>query len=140
MPEINFFTENISYNLKDKRLNRFWLNQVIYNEGFKSGIINFIFCNDEYLYKLNVEYLEHDTLTDIITFSFTEKGGPISGDIYISKERAKENAKAYGQRLDEEIRRLLVHGVLHLLGYKDKTKKDKNLMTSKEDYYLSLHP
>ena len=109
-------------------------------KGYKLEIINFIFCDDEYLHNLNVEYLDHDTLTDIITFDYTEKGGPISGDIYISKERAKENAKTYGQTLGKEIQRLLVHGVLHLLGYKDKTKKDKILMTSKEDYYLSLHP
>ncbi len=140
IPAIHFFSENIKYRLPAKRENAEWLIQVIEKEGNRPGEINIILCDDEYLHKLNLEYLQHDTLTDIITFDYSEEGEAINGDIYISKERALENSKIYGQSLEMELRRLLVHGVLHLLGYKDKTKKEKALMTSKEDYYLSLHP
>jgi rRNA maturation RNase YbeY len=89
---------------------------------------------------MNVKYLDHDTYTDIITFDLSEETDTISGDIFISVDRARENAKAYKTTLTQELRRLIVHGILHLLGFKDKTDGEKALMRQKEDYYLSLHP
>ena len=103
-------------------------------------MINFVFCSDKYLYELNIKYLEKDTYTDIITFDMTDNEDVIMGDIYISIERAKENARKYKQPCLKEIRRLMIHGVLHLIGYNDKDQNHKKLMTEKEDYYLSLHP
>ena len=117
---------------------RKWITKTIQNEGGEYETINFIFTSDSYLHKINVDYLQHDTYTDIITFEYNEGDFPIISDIYISIDRCKENAKTYNIRLRDEIHRIIIHGVLHLLSYKDKTKKDKELMTSKEDYYLSL--
>jgi rRNA maturation RNase YbeY len=140
MAEINFFSEGLNYTFKSKRKNIAWIIEAIQSEGKRAGEINIIFCSDEYLYKLNIGYLNHDTYTDIITFNFSEDKGVISGDIYISLERARDNAKEFKQLLQTELRRLIIHGVLHLCGYKDKSQKDKALMTLKEDYYLSLRP
>jgi len=99
--------------------------------------LNYIFCSDTYLHKINLEYLKHDTLTDIITFDYSEKK-QISGDIFISIDRIKENALKFNQSTDIELNRVLIHGVLHLLGYKDKTPKEKETMRAKEDFYLTL--
>jgi len=99
--------------------------------------LNYIFCSDTYLHKINLEYLKHDTLTDIITFDYSEKK-QISGDIFISIDRIKENAPKFNQSTDIELNRVLIHGVLHLLGYKDKTPKEKETMRAKEDFYLTL--
>jgi len=136
--EIHFFNEDISYRLRDKKRIRNWVINSIDNEGYKLESINFIFTSDSYLHKINVDYLSHDTYTDIITFEYNESGLPILSDIYISIDRCRENAKNLNITLTTEIHRIIIHGVLHLLGYKDKNKKDKELMTSKEDYYLSL--
>jgi rRNA maturation RNase YbeY len=111
---------------------------VIKEEGYREGAINFIFCSDKYLHDINVKYLKHNTLTDIVTFDMSENEDFISGDIYISIERARENAREFGVLLKNEVRRLIVHGILHLAGYGDKTPKEKTVMTQKEDYYLSL--
>lgn len=138
MNEIHFFNEDISYRLRDKKRIRNWVINSIDNEGYKLESINFIFTSDSYLHKINVDYLSHDTYTDIITFEYNESGLPILSDIYISIDRCRENAKNLNITLTTEIHRIIIHGVLHLLGYKDKNKKDKELMTSKEDYYLSL--
>lgn len=113
-----------------------WISSVISNEGFKEGEINYIFCNDDYLHKINVEFLNHDTLTDIISFDYTV-GKILQGDIFISTERVTDNAKDFDTSFDDELHRVIVHGVLHYCGYKDKSEKDAKLMRSKEDSYLS---
>lgn len=113
-----------------------WIASVIDSEGFKEGEINYIFCDDDYLLKLNVEFLQHDTLTDIISFDYT-LGKLINGDIYISVERVKENATDYNVEFSSELSRVMVHGVLHYCGYKDKSDKDEALMRSKENYYMT---
>lgn len=104
------------------------------------GSINFIFCSDEYLFQLNQKYLKHDTYTDIITFDSSVEETEISGDIFISLERVKENSKQFSGSFVKELHRVMIHGILHLLGYKDKSPKDKEAMSGKEDYYLSLLP
>jgi probable rRNA maturation factor len=140
MIEINFFLEGLNYTFKGKRKTKSWIISTITAESKRAGEINIIFCSDEYLYKLNIDYLHHDTYTDIISFNFSEQKVVVSGDIYISIERAKDNAKKFKQLLQTELSRLIIHGILHLCGYKDKSQKDKALMTQKEDYYLSLLP
>lgn len=139
MSNITFFNEEIVFILKNKQVLKDWISQVISAEKRKKGEISFIFCNDEYLSKINIQYLNHDTLTDIITFDNTEDyEGKISGDIFISIERVKENAEKLNISFVNELNRVMIHGVLHLLGYKDKTKADKAQMRQKEDYCLSL--
>jgi rRNA maturation RNase YbeY len=138
LSEIHFFNEEINYRLRHKKKIRDWVINTIDNEGYKLESINFIITSDLYLHKINVDYLNHDTYTDIITFEYNESGLPILSDIYISLDRCRENAKNLNITLTTEVHRIIIHGVLHLLGYKDKNKKDKELMTSKEDYYLSL--
>lgn len=107
-------------------------------EQHQAGDINYIFCSDEYLMNINVEYLNHHALTDIITFDTSETDDIISGDIYISVDRIKDNAAAFETNRDDELHRVLVHGILHLVGYGDKTRKQKSQMREKEDAYLSL--
>jgi rRNA maturation RNase YbeY len=137
---IYFFSEDIKFNLKNKAEIKSWIRKIFADEGFKLDVVNFIFCSDEYLIKINREYLDHDTLTDIITFQYNKKGEFISSDIYISIERCTENATFLGQAFYSELHRLLAHGVLHLCGYKDKQNAHKIIMTQKEDLYLSLRP
>jgi probable rRNA maturation factor len=133
---IRFFSEEINFTLKKKSLARTWLANVIREESHLFRDINIIFCSDEYLLQLNIRYLNHKTFTDILTFPNQSDPKKISGDIYISIDRIKENAKKYGQPFEKELARVMVHGTLHLLGYKDKTPKDKEMMTRKENYYL----
>ncbi|HKJ06700.1 MAG TPA: rRNA maturation RNase YbeY [Flavobacteriaceae bacterium] len=114
-----------------------WVSKCIEANGFNIGEINYIFCDDEYLLKLNVEFLNHNTLTDIISFDYT-MGKLISGDIFISIERVKDNAKKYSQAFENELYRVLIHGILHYLGYKDKTEEEKRVMRAKEDECLTL--
>jgi len=135
---IHFFSEDLNYRLRNIKRIRQWILHTIEKEGEELDTINYIFTTDQYLHKINVDYLNHDTLTDIITFEYNADDEAILSDIYISLDRCKENAKELNIPLTTEIHRILIHGVLHLLGYKDKNKKDKELMTSKEDYYLSL--
>jgi probable rRNA maturation factor len=118
------------------RLKR-WLKTVIHTEKKTPGTLNFIFCSDKYLLDINIQYLQHDYFTDVITFDYTE-GKIISGDIFISIDRVKDNAQTEKQTFDIELSRVLVHGVLHLLGYSDKAVSAKALMRKKEDKYLSL--
>jgi probable rRNA maturation factor len=134
---IQFFSEEVTFILRKKIKIRTWITNVIREENHTLLNINYIFCSDNYLFDLNKKYLHHNTLTDIITFPELTDAGKVSGDIYISAERIKENAGKYLQSFDKELQRVMVHGVLHLLGYKDKTRKDKILMTLKEDYYLN---
>ncbi|MFV0541802.1 MAG: rRNA maturation RNase YbeY [Aestuariibaculum sp.] len=112
-----------------------WISSVITNEGFKLGEVNYVFCNDNYLHKLNIEFLNHDTLTDIISFDYT-MGKIISGDIYISVDRVADNATDFNVDFDTELSRVMVHGILHYCGYMDKTDNDAKLMRSKEDFYM----
>lgn len=133
---IHFFSEEIAFNLKSKTAIRRWINQTVQNEKYQLQELNFIFCSDNYLLKINREYLNHDTYTDIITFDHSESEENIAGDIFISINRVKENAKTFGVAFHDELHRVLIHGTLHLLGYIDKSKKYKALMTEKEDFYL----
>jgi len=133
---IQFFSEDINFIFKNKIQTRNWLAKVIEKENKGLLNINYIFCSDEFLLELNKKYLNHSTLTDILTFPDDSVNGKISGDIYISIERIRENSEKYTHPFDKELHRVMVHGVLHLLGYKDKTKNEKETMTLKEDYYL----
>ena len=114
-----------------------WISNVIASEEKREGEINYIFCDDEYLHKLNVEFLNHDTLTDIISFDNT-LGNELHGDIFISVERVVENAKDFAVSFEEELRRVMVHGVLHYCGFKDKTEADQDAMTAKENEKLQM--
>ena len=114
-----------------------WVTKIVDNHGFTIGEINYIFCDDVYLHKLNIDFLQHDTLTDVISFDNTI-GKLISGDIYISIERVVENAKDYKVSFDEELHRVMIHGVLHYIGFKDKTVLEKKQMTDAEDEALVL--
>lgn len=134
-----FHKENISFRFSDKNLIINWLTASLKKEKKVPGELNFIFCSDKYLLKINREYLNHDFYTDIITFDYTQKN-LVSGDIYISIDRVKENAATYRVSFQNELLRVIIHGVLHLCGYKDKTKAHARLMGEKEDYYLSLWP
>ena len=134
---IHFFLEDISFTLKQKGLIRSWVKNTIVEEGFKLKELNFIFCSDNYLLSMNQDYLKHDTLTDIITFDNSEQKRVIVGDIFISLERIRENAQRFNVTSESELHRVMIHGTLHLLGYADKGKEAKALMTSKEDLYLS---
>lgn len=113
-----------------------WISAAIEEEQCSEGDINYIFCDDEYLHKLNVEFLNHDTLTDIISFDYSV-GKQLHGDIYISIERVQDNAVDFNTALENELHRVIIHGILHYCGYKDKTDSEAKLMRSKEDYYLS---
>jgi rRNA maturation RNase YbeY len=137
--KIHFFNEQTNYRIGNKNLIRKWLEDVISNENFRVGELNIILCNDAYLYEMNVEYLKHDTFTDIITFDYTESN-VVSGDLFISISRIRENAVDFAIRIREELHRVIVHGVLHLCTYGDKTKEEKNKMTSKENFYLARRP
>ena len=139
MPKIpvNFFEEEISFKPKQLRALKSWINQTIISENYQLSELNFICCSDNYLLKINKQYLNHDTYTDIITFDNSEEQGLIYGDVFISIDRVKENAKTFKTTLATELHRVIIHGTLHLLGYKDKSIKEKTLMTKKEDFYLS---
>jgi probable rRNA maturation factor len=137
---IDFFTLNISAPRIQKTHSRIWLSDIIRSEKKRihSVEINFIFCNDEYLLSLNQKFLEKQTLTDVITFEYSEKGS-LKGDVFISYERVKDNAKKFQQKAQTELLRVMEHGLLHLLGYKDKTPKEQKLMVQKENHYLALY-
>jgi probable rRNA maturation factor len=130
--QINFHYKNVSQ-IKD------WLKKIIQAEGKKAGDLTFVFCSDEYLLKFNETFLNHDTFTDIITFDYSE-GKIISGDIMISIERVRENAVKFKAGVQEELFRVMAHGVMHLCGYKDKNKRDKDIMRGKEEQCLAMIP
>ena len=138
MPSINFFEEDIHFDLKNKNKVKTWVKSTIAAEGYKLQELNYIFCSDAYLLQINQQYLDHDTYTDIITFDNSEKKKVIEGDIFISIDRIRENAEKFATGELNELHRVIIHGTLHLLGYKDKTAGEKALMTSKEDKYLSI--
>lgn len=131
------FNYETNFLLENEEQYEVWISRIIESEGFDEGEINYIFCNDEYLHKINVEYLDHDTLTDIISFDYTV-GNLVQGDIFISIERVQDNANDFNVSFDEELKRVLSHGVLHYCGYKDKTPKDEALMRSKEEEKMQM--
>ena len=132
---IHFFYENIEENIDENLKN--WIENIIISEGKKTGEINYIFCDDEYLLKINQDFLDHDYYTDIITFDQV-RGKTISGEIFVSLQRIKDNASLISKNYEEEKKRVIAHGVLHLCGYKDKTEEQQKIMRAKEDFYLSL--
>jgi probable rRNA maturation factor len=138
MPAINFFTEDVKFKLSHPTKSASWIKRIIKQEGATLENLNFIFCSDEYLLETNKRYLKHKTYTDIITFDQSDRPGHIEGDIFISIERVRENAEKFSVSFDLELHRVLIHGVLHLLGHKDKTPKQKTLIRKKEDACLSL--
>jgi rRNA maturation RNase YbeY len=131
------FNYETDFELENESHYEDWISRIIDSEGFDEGEINYIFCDDEYLHKINLEYLDHDTLTDIISFDYTV-GNLIQGDIFISIERVKDNASDFNASFDEELKRVLSHGILHYCGYKDKSPKDEALMRSKEDAKMQM--
>ncbi|MCD9854311.1 rRNA maturation RNase YbeY [Epilithonimonas sp. JDS] len=134
---INYFFENIDPKKIDSNIS-IWLEDLILSENKKLGDINYIFCDDEYLLKVNQDYLDHDYYTDIITFDYV-KGKTISGDIFVSLPRILDNASTLSQDSEKEFRRVLAHGILHLCGYKDKTEEAESTMRQKEDFYITRY-
>jgi rRNA maturation RNase YbeY len=136
---IYFFSEEINFEPKEKLIRKRWLKSIATKAGFNIKELNYVFCSDEYLYRMNLEYLNHETYTDIITFDNSEKEFDLAGDIFISIDRVNENAKTHNQEVDTELNRVLVHGLLHLMGYKDKTKEESTLMRQKEEESINLY-
>lgn len=133
---ITFNYEN-DFVLENEVVYKDWISKIISSEGFTEGEINYIFCDDEYLLNINIEYLNHDTYTDIISFDYTV-GNLVQGDIFISTERVSENALNYNVSFEEELKRVLSHGILHYCGFKDKTDEDVRIMRQKEDEKIAL--
>ena len=134
---INYFYEDTNFIFKGKLLNNKWLRLVAKSEIRKIGDVNIIFCSDNYILNVNQQYLQHDYFTDIITFDYCE-GEKLSGDLFISVDSVRENAVEYGTEFKEELNRVIVHGILHLIGYDDHSDEDIIVMRQKENYYLSL--
>jgi rRNA maturation RNase YbeY len=140
MPEetIDFETEDINFELTNYQQVSEWIKQVIHKYDFELEALTFIFCSDNYLHKINLDYLDHDTLTDIITFDNSDEEGIIEGDIFISIDRVKENAQDLNVSFEDELHRVIIHGVLHLLGVDDKTPELKAIMRTKENESLQM--
>ena len=132
-----YFNYENDFILENEEVISSWLEDVILSEDKKLGEINYIFCDDEYLHKINLEYLSHDTLTDIISFDYS-MGNELHGDIFVSIERVTENALDFKTDFNEELKRVLVHGVLHYCGYKDKSEQEEVIMRSKEDEKIQM--
>ena len=132
MISFNYETE---FKLEDELQFQTWISNAIEEENCNEGDLNYIFCDDDYLHKINVEYLNHDTLTDIISFDYSV-GKELHGDIFISIERVADNAKDFEVAFEKELQRVMIHGVLHYCGYKDKTDSEKAIMRSKEEHYM----
>jgi len=131
------FNYELDFQLTSEEQVSYWLSSVIKSENCKEGDINYVFCDDEYLHKLNVEFLDHDTLTDIISFDYSV-GKELHGDVFISIERVRENADDFSEAFTKELKRVMVHGILHYCGYKDKTEADAKTMRERENHYLNL--
>ncbi|MDI1316876.1 rRNA maturation RNase YbeY [Flavobacterium sp.] len=131
------FNYELDFKLEDETIYSDWISKVISSENRDEGEINYIFCDDDYLIELNQKYLDHDTLTDVISFDYSE-GNELHGDIFISIERVRDNAADFKVAFDEELKRVLVHGVLHYCGYKDKSERDEILMRQKEEEKMKL--
>lgn len=133
---IQFFSEDIPFEYPHPTIAQSWINQIVTLENCRlTAELNFVFCSDDYLYRMNIEYLNHDTLTDIITFPYSEPPN-ISGDIFISVDRVHENAQQYQVPFMNELHRVMIHGVLHLCGYPDKTPEEQKTMRTKENEAL----
>jgi len=133
---VSYHTEDCKFEFKQKRLTSRWLKFVAESESKRLGEIAVIFCSDPYILEVNLHYLQHDYYTDIITFDYCE-GNRLSGDLFISVDSVRENATFYGSEFADELNRVIVHGLLHLIGYDDHTEEDIAMMRSKENYYLS---
>ena len=133
---VSYFTQDIKFEFKDRRLTSRWLKFVAESEAKRLGDIAIIFCSDDYILDVNIKYLQHDYYTDIITFDYCE-GNRMSGDLFISIDSVRENADFYGVEFPDELNRVIVHGLLHLMGYDDHTEEDIAVMRAKENYYLS---
>ena len=131
------FNYEIDFEIPEETIYTDWISNVIISENKSEGEINYIFCDDDYLVEINQQYLNHDTLTDIISFDYS-LGNEIHGDVYISIERVRENAEEFKVSFEEELKRVMIHGVLHYCGYKDKSESDELLMRSKEDEKIKL--
>ena len=131
------FNYETDFELENEAQYEDWISRIIESEGFDEGEINYIFCDDDYLHKINVEYLDHDTLTDIISFDYSV-GNVLQGDIFVSVERVQDNAKDFNVSFEEELKRVLSHGVLHYCGYKDKSLEDEAMMRSKEEEKMQM--
>ena len=136
---VHFFSEDVLFELPEKLRRKRWLKELAAKSGFRIKELNYIFCSDEYLYQMNVDYLNHDTYTDIITFDNSEKTGELEGDIFVSVDRVRENATTLKVEEATELTRVLAHGLLHLMGYKDKSKEEASLMQSKEEEAIELY-
>ena len=136
---IRYYYEDIKFEFKHKLLNNKWLRFVAQSEVCRLGDIGIIFCSDNYILDVNMKYLQHDYFTDIITFDYCEED-VLSGDLFISIDSVRDNASYYGTEFEDELNRVIVHGILHLVGYDDHTEEDQQQMRAKEDYYLSLRP
>lgn len=134
---IRYFQEDIRFELKQKMLNNRWLKMVAGSEMRRLGAVNIIFCSDNYILDVNMKYLQHDYFTDIITFDYCEKD-VLSGDLFISIDSVRENAQFYGTEFADELNRVMVHGLLHLIGYDDHSEADIAEMRQKENYYLEM--
>jgi len=133
---VQYHKEAIDFDLPNSDQITPWIEATIKTEEKELSILNIIFCDDTYLHKINLEYLNHDTLTDVITFPYAKNGAPIEGDIYISIDRIKENATKFDVTFLRELERVMIHGVLHLCGYGDKSKQEEKVMREKENFYL----
>ncbi len=131
------FNYELDFSLEQEDIYASWIETIVESENKILGEISYIFCDDDFLHNINMQYLNHDTLTDIISFDYTE-GDVISGDIFVSIERVIDNAKDFNVPFDEELKRVLAHGVLHYCGYKDKSDTDALLMRSKEEEKIKL--
>ncbi len=138
MASILFFSEKTRFKLTNPKKTASWVRSVVKKEGTALNSLNYIFCSDEYLREINSQYLGHKTYTDIVTFNYNPAEGEIEGEVYISVDRVRENAKTFKSNFQTELHRVIIHGVLHLIGFNDKTKREKTLMREKEDSYLSL--
>jgi probable rRNA maturation factor len=138
MPVVNYFIEDIHFSLKNKKKISNWISSTVSMESKKLSEVNFIFCSDSYLLEINQTYLNHNTYTDIITFDNSETDEEIEGDIYISIERIKDNMSKFNETFEKELHRVIIHGILHLIGYKDKSTEDKKRMREREDHYLNM--
>ena len=135
---IHFFSEDTKFELSQKLKRKNWLKKIAETEGFKIQELNYIFCSDEYLNQINVDYLDHDDYTDIITFDNSEEEKAIEGDIFISIDRVKENAVKHQQTEERELSRVISHGIFHLVGYKDKSHSEAKQMRAKEEFAIEL--
>ena len=135
---IEFFSEDVEFELENPEQVSEWIATIVAQQGQELSNLTYIFCSDDYLHKINVEYLDHDTLTDIITFNNADEEGTVEGDVFISIDRVRENAKDLGTSFRDETHRVIIHGVLHLLGFTDKSEAEEALMRKQEDSSLSL--